>query len=330
MSILKHLATLMILVLLPATPAATHGTTPGSPTDPHLRFTGRWDTSDPTAYRANWAGSYLTTRFTGTTATLLLRDPIDVWVSIDGGPDALLAAVSGRVPLTVPPGPRWHTLRVAYRNVDGSYTGDAVFRGLALDPGARTAPWSPRKLVEFVGDSITRGSTSSRTTLTSYGWLAGERLGVRHTHIAYGGGCLVSAEDGCAGMQERYFHQGFGADSPLWDLNRYRADAIVLNLGTNDLSHNVPAADFQAVYVRFLHDLRAAHPGATILVLGTFAGRYLPETAAAVALADDPRTVFVDTTGWLPPEGLTDRVHPNDLGHQLIADRLTPLLDAVL
>ncbi|GAB7042221.1 MULTISPECIES: GDSL-type esterase/lipase family protein [Catenuloplanes] len=299
----------------------------GAPTDPNLTFTGRWDTSDPATYRANWAGSYLTTRYSGATAALLLRGTIDVWVSVDGGPDQLLAGVSGRVGLPSPPSARpWHTLRVAYRNVDGSYRGDAAFQGLALEPGARTAPWTSRRLIEFVGDSITRGSTSSMTTLTSYGWLAGERLGARHTHIAYGGGCLISAADGCAGMRERYFRSGFAADSPPWDFSRYHADAVVINLGTNDLSHRVPAADFQAGYVRFLRDVRAVHPRAKILVLGTFAGRYLPETEAAVALVNDPRTSFVDTTGWLPPEGLTDRVHPNDLGHRLIADRLTPLL----
>jgi lysophospholipase L1-like esterase len=309
-------------------------TVPGSPGDRNIAFTGRWDTTDPAGYVPNWDGAYLTTRFTGTTVTLDQRNTIDFWASIDGGDDVYFANVSGPVSLTPAPLAQGeHTLRVSYRNVAGSYHGDAVFQGLTLDPGARTLPPAEhgrKPLIEFVGDSITMGTTSSKTTLTSYGWLVGERLGARHTHLGYGGGCLVAAADGCAGVAQLFFHTGFGADSARWDFDRYTADAVVINLGTNDLSHKVPEDQFQATYEQFLRDVRGVYPHAEIFALGTFAGRYLPQTAAAVTAVGDRHITFVDTAGWLPAEGRTDSVHPNDLGHRLIADQLTPIVAAAL
>ncbi|GLY30712.1 GDSL-type esterase/lipase family protein [Kineosporia sp. NBRC 101731] len=304
-------------------------TVPGVPTDPNIEFTGRWNTQDPAAYVPSWVGAYLTTRFTGTSVTLNQRNTIDFWASIDGGDDVYFAGVKGPVDITPTPlAEGEHTLRISYRNVVGSYKGDAVFQGLTLDPGARTLPTPGRRkpIVEFVGDSITMGTTSSKTTLTSYGWLAGERLGARHTHIAWGGGCLVAAADGCTGVSQQFFRSG----TDPWDFGTYQADAVVVNLGTNDLSHHVAPEEFQAVYTQFLQDLRAVYPRSEILVLGTFSGRYLPETQAAVTAAGDRHTRYVDTTGWLPKEGLTDVVHPNDLGHRLIADQLTPILRKAL
>ncbi|MDF3146281.1 MULTISPECIES: hypothetical protein [unclassified Streptomyces] len=64
---------------------------------------------------------------------------------------------------------------------------------------------------------------------------------------------------------------------------------------------------------------------------GTFRGRYVPQTQAAVKAAvdgGDSRVSFVDTTGWLGSGDLTDSVHPNDQGHRVIADRLAPVIAA--
>jgi lysophospholipase L1-like esterase len=320
------------------TALATDRPAVGSPTDRNISFVGRWDTTDPTAYVPNWAGAYFTAGFTGTTVKLQQRDVIDVYYRIDGGDFSFVQNVSGLVDLTPTPlAAGRHTLTVSYAVVGGNYHGDAVFQGLSLDQGAQTYHWpaSPRahRLVEFVGDSITLGTTSSKNALTAYGWLVGERLGVRHTQLGYGGGCLVSAADGCAGIAERFFHTGYAADSALWDFSRYQADAVVINLGTNDLSHKVTPADFQDRYVRFLGEVRAAYPHAELIALETFSARYAAQTQAAVdavRAAGDRRVSYVDTTGWLTAEGRTDSVHPNDAGHQAIADRLTPIVAQAL
>jgi lysophospholipase L1-like esterase len=327
------------LVLLVAL-AASLVTAPGavaatavSPTDPNIRYTGRWNTGVSTAYVSEWAGAYVTVGFTGTTVKLRQRNAIDFFTSIDGGPFTAYTNRSGPVDLTPTPlASGNHTLRVSYRPIAGSYKGDAVFQGLTLDTGARTfAPAVPAKTVEFVGDSITVGQLSSRQALTAYGWLVGERLGARHTQIAVGGACLSPSTDGCLSMRDGFLRTGLATSAPPWDFSRYRADAVVVNLGTNDVGHAVTGAQFQSAYVTLLRRAREKYPTAALFALGTFRKRYLAETRAAVTALNDANAAFVDTTGWIVEATDTvDNVHPNDTGHRKIADRLAPIISARL
>ncbi|WKU07863.1 cellulose binding domain-containing protein [Micromonospora sp. HUAS LYJ1] len=325
----------VLAATLTGLPPARAATGDGSPTDANIAFVGRWDRSNSSAYVPNWAGAYLRTGFTGTTVKLRQRRTIDLYYSIDGADFRYLTNVSGTVNLTPTPLPAGnHTLVVSYRVVGGSYTGDAVFQGLTLDTGARTLPAAVRpRLIEFVGDSITLGTTSSRTALTAYGWLTGEQLGTEHTQLGYGGGCLVATADGCVSVASQFLRTGYAANSQAWDFSRYQADAVVINLGTNDRGHGVSGADFQNQYATFIRTVRGKYPRAAIFALRTFSGRYAAETAAAVSTVtgDGDRNVFyVDTTGWLPADGLSDSVHPNDAGHRAIAARLAPVVAAKL
>jgi lysophospholipase L1-like esterase len=303
--------------------------------DPNIAFTGRWDTSGSTAYVPEWAGAYLSTGFTGTTVKLKQRNAIDLYYSIDGAADTYLTNVSGTVDLTpVKLAAGRHTLRVSYRVVAGSYHGDAVFQGLTLDSGATTyAPAAPAKLIEFVGDSITVGTTTSENALTAYGWLVGERLGARHTQIAQGGACLVTTTDGCVGMEDYFLRLSSAATAPAWDFSRYRADAVVINLGTNDLAHGTHSTTFQPHYLHLLQEVRAAYPAAAIFAMETFSKRFGVETQAAVTArntAGDARVYYVNTEGWLSSGDFTDGTHPTDAGHRIVADHLTPLISAKL
>src|SRR5690606_26161583 len=56
------------------------------------------------------------------------------------------------------------------------------------------------------------------------------------------------------------------ADS-AWDFSRYQPHAVVINLGTNDLSTAVDPSEeeFVAAYVELLERVRAAYPDALIL-----------------------------------------------------------------
>jgi lysophospholipase L1-like esterase len=308
---------------------AVAATGDGTPTDSNIRYFGRWNTSTSSAYVSEWAGAYVLVGFTGRTVKLRQRGAIDLFASIDGGPDVQYKNVSGTVNLTPTPlAAGTHRLRVSYRPVAGSYRGDAVFQGVVLDAGARTViPPTPSRIIEFVGDSITVGQLSSKQALTAYGWLVGERLGAGHTQIAVGGACLYPAADGCIGMSQRFLKTGLAASSPDWNFSRYQANAVVINLGTNDVGHGVSGAQFQGAYVTLLRNVRAKYPNATIFALETFRKRYVAETQAAVAAVGDPRVRFVNTEGWITEATDTvDNVHPNDTGHRKIADRLAPII----
>ncbi|MGW7615443.1 GDSL-type esterase/lipase family protein [Streptomyces antimycoticus] len=298
----------------------------GSVTDPNIAYTGRWDLGSATAAVPNWTGGYLQTAFTGTTVKIKAREAVNFYAGVDGGADVFYAGVRGTVNLTPTPLPQGnHTLRVSYRS------GDTVFQGLVLDSGATTfTPPTPKKLIEFVGDSITVGTTTSQNARTAYGWLIGERLGADHTQIAQGGAALVDTADDRMSLEQQFTKLNPNAATPDWDFSRYQAHAVVINLGTNDVGRGVSSAQFQASYTSLLRKVRTAYPNAWIFALRTFSGRFGTETKAAVTAFGDARSSSIDTTGWLAPDDLSDSVHPNDKGHRTITGRLAPVISAKL
>ncbi|GIE97639.1 hypothetical protein Ari01nite_51040 [Paractinoplanes rishiriensis] len=315
-------------------PAEASPYRPGSLTDPNLRFVGRWDTSDPATYIGNWESPYVEMRFTGTTLKATIRDAATVYASIDDGPVATYSGVSGTIDLTPTPlAGGTHTVWLSYRTgeLDTCATWPspcATFQGFTLDRRARTLRLPPRrKLVEFVGDSITVGALSSKNTVTSYSWLVGKQLGVDHTNIARSGACLVQLSN-CFGLDTNFGKQTIGGTTD-WDFTRYAADAVVINLGTNDAGRGVSGPDFQAAYVNLLRQARARYPHAALFAFETFRQRFLDETRAAVrTLADagDDNVHYIDTETWLTAEDYVDGGHPNDAGHARIAQRLAPIL----
>ncbi|MEV1177836.1 SGNH/GDSL hydrolase family protein [Nonomuraea sp. NPDC049784] len=58
------------------------------------------------------------------------------------------------------------------------------------------------------------------------------------------------------------------------EIFRYQANAVVINLGTNDVGHGVSTTTFQASYTHLLQEVRAA----AIFALETFTRRYATQT----------------------------------------------------
>jgi lysophospholipase L1-like esterase len=308
--------------------STAHAAAIGSIQDTNIKYIGRWDKiSSTTTYTSYWPAAYFKTSFTGTTASIKLGGSVNIYVSIDNGPDVLYAGANGTVNLTSTPlAAGVHTLRVACRS------SNIAFQGLILAPGATTvAPQISSKLIEFVGDSITAGYTDTKLSLSAYGWLIGEQLHVEHTQIAQSGICLV-VQSPCYGMSAQFFKTGtiYFPNSPDWDFSRYQASAVVINLGTNDNGHGVPKATFQSTYTAFMQNIRAKYPHAAIFVLETLRQVYVPETQAAVKArnsAGDANVYYVSTAGWLTASDYSaDGGHPNDTGQMKIATNLAPII----
>jgi lysophospholipase L1-like esterase len=325
------LATLFVGSVLPAH-AAQRAQGDGSPQDLNITYVGRWDTvSSSTIYTSYWPGAYFKTNFTGTTVQIKSASTANIYVSIDHGDDVLYTNVLGTVKLTPTPlAAGIHSLRVAVRS------GNLGFEGLLLDAGAKTLPpsISPR-LIEFVGDSITAGYTDTKAALSDYAWLVGEQLHVEHTQIAQSGICLV-AQNGCYGMSTQFFKMKtiYFPDSPNWDFSRYQANAVVINLGTNDNGHGVTAATFQKTYTTFIQNIRAKYPHAAIFAFETLRQVYVSATQAAVQTLNatgDHNVYYVKTEGWLSASDYSsDGGHPNDQGQAKIAQHLAPILASVI
>jgi len=309
----------------------------GTPTDPNIRYVGRWDTSSSAVAISYWGGAYLQTDFTGRTARIKLGGAASIYVSIDQHTDTFYPYVSGTVNLTrTPLAAGTHTLRVAARS-----EGDSIrFERLILDAGAKTvAPALSSKLIEFIGDSVTAGATTTRQALSAYGWLIGEQLHVRHTQIAQSGICLTDkvrcGSPNSIGMITQFFklQPPSYLNSPNWDFSRYQANVVIINLGTNDQKYGVSDATFQANYIKFLQKVRAEYSHAIILALEGFKGLKAAPTLAAVRAvnaAGDRNVHYIDTTGWLIKSDFNDSAHPSDRGHAKVAQKLAPIVSSFL
>lgn len=317
--------------------ATTIATTIAAPTDPHIRYVGRWDKSDPAAFSTGrWPGAYLEVAFTGSSVQVALgAQGTDLEVSIDGAPFVVFEGAPGAVVDVTPTplGPGQHTL-VLVPQGDGSAGFD--FAGLILDAGGETRPAEmPREVIEFVGDSITVGYGSSDMPTKGYPWRTAESIGAAHIQIAHGGICLVDGYTcttvNTVGMVSAYSRQANVEVTPgsPWSFAEYIPTQIVVNLGTNDSIRGVPNDLFLSTYVQLLSTIRTAHPSAEIFVLRPFGGFKGPQARSAVdarRAAGDANVHFVDTTGWLTSSDYLDTLHPNDAGVDKIVARLTPIL----
>jgi len=193
----------------------------------------------------------------------------------------------------------------------------------------------------FIGDSITAGYRSSKEALTAYGWVTAEKLGAAHTQIARPSVCLYPTTDGCVGMRDRWLKTGLDTSTPDWDFSRYRASAVVINLGTNDISNGKgdPGTAFRDTYRGLLETIRAEYPHTYIVCiiapllnggdLSTITGHIKAAVDARVAAGDSKVELF----SAIPPQ-TSDKYacqyHPNVAENQLMADLLVTELKAKL
>jgi lysophospholipase L1-like esterase len=329
------------LALSACAAAALAGTGNGDLTDTNINYVGRWDKTNSTTYRSYWNGAYVSTKFTGTTVKVKLAEKTVFMAIVDGVPNTYWDRV-GTVDLTPTPlANGTHTLKIIAKHEKV----ELPFQGLVLDAGASTVKPDTQPLVEFIGDSITSGVTTTDLAVSDYAWLTGERLGAEHTQVSYPGITLVdptwSSPNVVTGMESLYFKLWQAnrcpdvacTGNPVWNFANYTAKLVVVNLGSNDAFASVPGATFQSRYTTFLQNVRAKYPNADLFALRTFNGFYQAETQAAVNArlgAGDAKVHYVDTTGWLDSStgstDFTDGLHPGDAGHVKVSNRLLPVL----
>lgn len=314
------------------------------PDSPLIRYTGRWNVGETEAVStAN--GSYAEFAFSGECAVVefgvdhctvpfprvciavdggaKVEVPLDkfIRVSAEEGKHTVQIILKGSVELQN----RWlHPLEAA-----------VSVRSLEAD-GFLPLPEDNRKIIEFLGDSITEGISidverryvrygGSRDMVfwddstAGYAWLTAEALGMRPVIMGYG--CLGTTRMGAGNIPpapESYPYYSDGC--PMESVN---ADFIVINHGTND--RGADRETFVRQYTRLLEVVRERNAKSQIVALTPFCG----------ALAEDIRGIvdafnrehgddvfFIDTAGWIPPEPL----HPTREGHRTVSRNLAAIL----
>ena len=181
----------------------------------------------------------------------------------------------------------------------------AALVSLKLTDGEKLAPnASSKRLIEFIGDSITVGyatvagknttwSTATEDATKTYASQIAEAFGAEYMVTAISGRGVVRNTGGDTdkllpaiyGYVDQYNNPGV-----KYDFAR-QPDVIVINLGTNDASGNnssLTTAEFSAGLKAFLLDVRAKNPNAEIVyTYGMMTTKYMKQMQDVVKELQD-------------------------------------------
>jgi lysophospholipase L1-like esterase len=323
-----------------------------------VRWFGRVDTANATGPRFSWSGTGFVAQFTGTGLSA------DLTLTTSNEPYLFKTIVDHVVQptFTVPNGAGTYALATTtagthtvelYRQTEGA-EGEAVLTGITVTGGTLLdPPAGPARLIEFLGDSITCGYGTlgtlsdsdcfpTESDYDSYAGVTGTLLSAEVSNICASGRGVVRNYGGDTGgtMPMLYPRAVTNAPSPLWDFH-IEPDAVVINLGTNDISNNKgdPGPTFGQTYQTLLQTVRTNYPHAYIFCiigpllsgsdLSTIQG-YISAAVAAQNAAGDARVEYFDQIQPQPSTAAACQYHPNMAEQSTMATQLAAEIGAKL
>lgn len=318
---------------------------------PEIQYTGRVDFTNPLQPRFWSPAVYIKARFKGTSCTIMLNDEVlynnyhnYVEVAIDDQKPVRIQTtgktneieVAKNLPNTV------HTITICKDTESG--IGYLEFTGIKCAQ-LLPMPAKPLRKVEYIGDSITCGSSldmsgiqcgagkwfDQHNAYMSYGPITSRALNAQYVLSSVSGiGLIHSCCDMKIVMPQVFDKVNMRMDSIKWDFSKYQPDVVTVCLGQNDGVQDSTA--FCSAYVNFLGDIRSHYPKAAIVCLTSpmadpaltaVLQKYITAINAHVNQAGDKRvTHYFFRKRYFHGCG----THPDMAEHQQIANELTAYL----
>ncbi len=323
---------------------------------PLIRYTGRFDFTDPKAPSFDWPGTTIEAAFEGTWIAIRLKDGNNHYnVSVDGQPATVLRTNAETMyALAQGLAEGRHTVRLTRRTESG--WGEALFEGFLLEPGRALVELPPRleRRLLFIGDSFTvgygnegePGCTFSRETQNmerTYAVMVSQALGAEYEIVAKSGRGVVRnygepTPTSPKPMRPYLAQAKAEKEQPTWDLQRWIPHAVIINLGTNDFSTqpHPPQEVFTQGYEALIDDVRRAYPDAPIFCVAgprmkDPANAYIQAVVERQRARDGGRThlSLIQDNLEMPKDFGCDK-HPSVTGQRKMADQLLPVLSSVL
>ena len=315
------------------------------PNDKKIRYTGRWNIAEKQAFTTA-SGNYMEFAFSGECAVIgfdisncIIPFP-HVYVSVDDGPKIdvpidryiRISADSGEhkvkiiIKSFVEIQKRWHQpieAKVGILDIEADEFIDL--------------PPDTKKVIEFLGDSITEGISIDTEcenyygdgrnmifcgdSTATYAWLTAKELDLRPVIMGYG--CLGTTSMGAGGVPVASEAYPYACDGCPIDSSN--PDFIVINHGTND--RKVDKETFKRAYYDFLKTVRSKNKNSKIISLTPFCGELYEEIHDAVSKYNEENNddvFYINSAGWIPPEP----IHPTREGHKIVSQKLLEILKA--
>ena len=214
---------------------------------------------------------------------------------------------------------------------------------LETDGAFLAAPEKPARKLEIYGDSITAGHTALRSgtadeklttetedALSSYGFAASQLLGAQANVFCVSGARMGDYGDAANVIPKLYEKTDPAAPgSRAWDFSLYVPDAVIVDLGTNDIILNDASFGtvFEADYKAFAAELREKYPSAAIVVCyGSYGSAAVAAQNALFArLAQELDASLGNVFGFELTRAASG--HPRQEEHAANAQRLAAFLE---
>jgi hypothetical protein len=319
--------------------------------DPHIRYTGRVDFSDPKEPHFWASGVYVQVRFEGASCQVFLRDEVlygkshnYIEIQVDEETPYKLQTRGKSDTLTIEARLKGasHVLTICKNTESGiGYLGIAGFRCRKL----LDLPPAPTRKIECIGNSITCGAGSDlsvkpcgqgewydqHNAFLSYGPLTAKALDAQWCLSSVSGiGLIHSCCKMDITMPQVFDKVNMRSDTLAWDFSRYQPDVVTVCLGQNDGIQD--SATFCGAYVQFLHKLRGYYPAAALVCLTSPMGdakltavlkRYIGGVSAEMQKEGDKKIYTYFFKQWYH-HGCGG--HPDLVEHKEIAAELTAFL----
>ncbi|MDF2675666.1 MAG: hypothetical protein K0R09_3938, partial [Clostridiales bacterium] len=239
-----------------------------------------------------------------------------------------------------------HSLKVIFKSATEKHhrwyeplVSKVCFKGVEVEQAGKLEK-DARKIIEFVGDSITEGVLIDEKckyfsddealnrvyqddVCATYAWLTAEKLNLRPRIMGYG--AVGVTKSGAGGVPKATVAYPYVYNGCM--LTETSADYIVINHGANDRSAS--KQEFMSEYSELIKLIRKMNPNSKIICLSAFIGVHTEELKEMVQELNrkyNDDILYIDSRGWIPPEPL----HPLRDGHIKIAEKLVEALDALI
>ncbi|MRW88989.1 xylan esterase [Duganella sp. FT80W] len=233
-------------------------------------------------------------------------------------------------------------------NRSETWQGNATLLSFDTDGTWRAPPALPARKLAILGDSVTCGASIDRASTErgaawgspreSYGMLLARRLNAQVQLVCYGGRGLIRTWEGKTNEMNLADYYGMALptqpQSVPWDQRNYRPDAIIVAIGTNDMTVGIPEREpYVQAYVSLVRTLLQDHSQAQIMLTeGSILHdekqaalhSYIADTIQRVA---DPRLHAIASTHY---PGDADDAHPTREQHISITNDLLPQVRAIM
>jgi lysophospholipase L1-like esterase len=229
--------------------------------------------------------------------------------------------------------PGVHSIEI-HRGPEGFF-GPVAFRSAKVSGGwplPRSA--RQRRKLEVIGDSISAGygnlgcefSAATENGSAAYGPVAGRLTGAEVRVEAVSGiGVALNLDGSTTETMPELWEYSIPYDiGSTYRCEQWRADAVVINLGTNDFNAGIEPAAYVAAYEDFVEEIRACYPRALILcAVNEEADRFSAAIDEVVSDFAEPRVqkLNLNTPNWAGCDG-----HPDVLAHEVMGVNLAARL----